>query len=220
MHAVIMSGSNDREGQTARCANAVARGISKAGGTFELIFLPTLKIERCRQCNPDGWGICRTEARCIIEDDFAELVKKLQAADLVVFASPVYFKELSESLRGFLDRLRRISYEQPEPPLKGKPAFGVCCAGGGGGGAPSACFILEGVLDWIGFRIIDSIPVKRQNLESRLPVLERAGERLASGSDLGPSAYSIRLANATRWLYKLLVYLAYYRLGRWRRKGI
>jgi multimeric flavodoxin WrbA len=218
MHAVIVSGSRNSEGQTARCANAIAGGLSKAGATSEMIFLPTLKIERCRQCNPDGWGICRTEARCIIEDDFAMLVKKLQSADLAVFANPVYFHDLSESLRGFLDRLRRISYQQPLPPLKGKAAIGVCCAGAGGGGAPSACFILERVLDWIGFRVVNVIPVKRQNLNARIPMLEMAGERLATGPSIKASIYSIRLAISTRWLYKVIVYLAYFWLGRWRRK--
>jgi len=39
------------------------------------------------------------EHRCIIEDDFNSVAAKLAAADAVVFASPVYFVDLSESLR-------------------------------------------------------------------------------------------------------------------------
>jgi multimeric flavodoxin WrbA len=220
MHAVIVSGSRNSEGQTARCANAIAGGLSKAGATSEMIFLPTLKIERCRQCNPDGWGICRTEARCIIEDDFAMLVKKLQSADLAVFANPVYFHDLSESLRGFLDRLRRISYQQPSPPLKGKAAIGVCCAGAGGGGAPPACFMLERFLHWIGFQVVDVIPVKRQNLNARIPMLERTGQRLATMSIIKPTVYSVLFGKAARLFNRVFFHLAYVWLGRWRRKGI
>ena len=82
--------------------------------------------------------MCRREGRCVIEDDFPSVVDRLKAADVAVFANPVYFRDLSESMKTFLERLRRISFRQQNPPMQGKPAIGVCLAGGGGGGAPSA----------------------------------------------------------------------------------
>ena len=117
MQAFMISGSRNPEGRTARCAQAIARGLAKAGGKSELVFLPTMKLERCRQCEADGWGICRSEGRCIIEDDFASLVEKLQAADVAVFLNPVYFRDLAESMRGFLDRVRRLRFMQPNRPM-------------------------------------------------------------------------------------------------------
>src|SRR5271157_5965856 len=101
MQILMISGSRNREGRTARSIGAIGQGFIKAGGNSEYIFLPELNIERCRQCDPDGSGVCMREHRCIIEDDFASIVTKLEAADLVVFASPVYFIDLSESLRAF-----------------------------------------------------------------------------------------------------------------------
>jgi len=38
-----------------------------------------------RQCDKEGWGICQSENRCIIEDDFDLIVAKLTTADAVVF---------------------------------------------------------------------------------------------------------------------------------------
>ena len=102
MQIVMLSGSRNREGRTARAMAAIGKGIEEAGGSSEIIFLPELSIERCRQCEKDGWGICQTEHRCIIDDGFSSIVAKLKAADAAVFATPVYFFDLSESLRSFL----------------------------------------------------------------------------------------------------------------------
>ena len=41
------------------------------------VFLPTLRLERCRQCDASGWGLCRQEGRCVIDDDFAGIVEKV-----------------------------------------------------------------------------------------------------------------------------------------------
>lgn len=214
MHALMLSGSRNPEGQTARCANVIARGLAQAGVTSEMVFLPALNLERCRQCDPDGWGICRREGRCIIEDDFAFLVEKLKAADIVVFANPVYFMDLSESLRGFLDRLRRISYQQPDRPIKGKPTIGVCYAGSGGGGAPLSCLHLENILHTIGFNVVDVIPIRRQNIDARIPMLEKSGKWLGNNPNVSQRTFGKRLTIITRRAIAIIAYLVYYRLRR------
>jgi NAD(P)H-dependent FMN reductase len=195
MKILILSGSRNRQGKTAGAIGAIVKGIKKARGRSELIFLPEMKLERCRQCNADGWGICRSEHRCIIEDDFAGIVEKIKAADVVVFATPVYFGDLSESMRGFLDRLRRIRFTfgppagpglppRPSGPLT--PAIGLCYAGGSGNGTVSCAFFLERILQTCGFDMVDMIPVRRQNLEMKLPHLERVGAWLVSRPESGP----------------------------------
>ena len=108
------------------------------------------------------------------------LVDKIHGTDVVVFATPVYFRDLSESMKGFLDRLRRISAFNPDPKTKGISAAGVCMAGGGGGGAVSACMSLESILQMCRFDVIDMIPVRRQNFEIKLPMLEATGKWLAA----------------------------------------
>jgi NAD(P)H-dependent FMN reductase len=196
MQILILSGSRNREGQTARAIDAIRQGISDAGGESECLFLPELNLERCRQCDPDGWGLCRKEGRCIIEDDFPSIVKKIEAADVVVFANPVYFGDLSESMRGFLDRFRRIRFSRNMPPVRGgprpgpvepgTPAIGLCYAGGSGFGTISCCANLERILQISGFDVVDMIPARRQNLEFKLPLLELVGKWLVTRPTSGP----------------------------------
>jgi multimeric flavodoxin WrbA len=180
MKAIMISGSRNPSGQTATAAQAVLEGLADKGVACEQVFLPSLKMERCRQCDDAGWGLCRSEGRCVIEDDFAALVEKIRRADAALFANPVYFGDLSESLRAFLDRLRRITrHDVGKKGIAAKPALGVCVAGGGGGGAPNCCLSLEKVLATCGFDVLDMIPVRRQNLQAKLPVLKRTGQWLA-----------------------------------------
>jgi multimeric flavodoxin WrbA len=181
MKFAIVLGSRNPVGQTARAADALRAGLVAGGGAGESIFLPTLTVERCRQCDERGWGICRTEAQCVIEDDFATVVDQLRDADAVVFATPVYYGSLSESMRAFTDRLRRIcGHAADRAGMAGKPAIGVCVAGGGGGGAPSCTVSLERVLRTCGYDLVDMVAVRRQNLEMKLEVLRITGKWLAT----------------------------------------
>ncbi len=182
MKTLLISGSRNPKGQTAQALESVRQGLARAGGSTEVIFLPPLKIERCRQCDDGGWGLCRKEGRCVIDDDLSGLVEKIRQADAVVVATPVYYSDLSESLRAFTDRLRRIcTHETGRKSISGKPFIGVCVAGGGGGGAPACCVSLEKVMATCGFEVIDLIPVRRQNLKTKGPALELAGQWLAEG---------------------------------------
>ncbi len=187
MQTLIISGSRNPEGRTARLINALRQGITKAGGDSECLFLPLMKIEHCRQCNADGWGICRIEHRCIIEDDdFPAIVEKVKQADLVVFATPVYFADLRDSMRVFLDRLDRIRTVvgvrgmPPVPTEQSTPAIGLCYAGGSGNGTTSCAMNLERILQVCGFDVVDMIPARRQNLEAKLPILEQVGAWLVT----------------------------------------
>ena len=176
MKVLLLCGSRNPQGQTARAAGALVRGAASRGGTTETFYLPQMAIERCRQCDENGWGICRSEGRCVIDDDFASLMSKMKEADAIIFATPVYFADLSESLRALLDRVRRIAQHQDNGAgLAGKPAIGVCVAGGGGGGAPRCCLSLTEILAKIGFDLVDMLPVRRQNLQMKLPLLEQTG---------------------------------------------
>src|SRR3989304_4517584 len=125
MKMLALSGSKNHQGRTAQAINALQDGFVKAGGTAESLFLIDLKLERCRQCEIDGWGICRKDGTCIIEDDFDSVVEKIKAADIVVFATPVYFADLSESMRSFLDRLRRIRFRRVASTAPGGPPMGT-----------------------------------------------------------------------------------------------
>ena len=176
MRIIVVSGSRNPSGQTASASEAFLKGVKDAGGDYGHFLLPTMNIERCRQCRDDGWGICKSEGRCVIDDDFAALVEEIKRADAVVFATPVYFSDLAESLKAFLDRLRRTCMnEEGRKGIKGKRALGICVAGGGGLGSFPCCQIMDKTLLNCGFDVFDITPARRQNLAMKLPLLEGVG---------------------------------------------
>ncbi len=182
MKCLILTGSRNPDGQTARIAAAVGEGLASAAADAETVYLPESDLQCCRQCDAEGWGPCRSEGRCIIEDDFASLVAKLRDCDACVFATPVYFGSLSESMRAFLDRLRRITrHETGKAGVTGKPAVAVCVAGGGGGGAPQCAQHMEQTLGQAGLDVVDVLPARRQNLTMKLDVARTVGRWLAGG---------------------------------------
>ncbi len=197
MKALILSGSRNRQGQTARCIKAVQKGLAAGKAESEVIFLVEQQIERCRMCDPDGWGLCRRESRCIIEDDCPKIIGKVKAADVLVFANPVYFSDLSESMRSFLDRYRRTLFKPGKAPPPGfgmsggTPAVGISYAGGSGNGTANCSLVLERILQTCGLDVVDMINVRRQNIGVKIPQLEMVGQWLAtrptSGSPIPPS---------------------------------
>ena len=180
MNILMISGSRNPDGKTATMAEALVRGASGEGCECESVLLPEMAIERCRQCDANGCGDCRQKGTCVIEDGFARLVEKVRQADAIVVANPVYFGSLSESLRAFLDRLRRTTcHESGKVGILGTLAVGVCVAGGGGGGAPRCVEHLQQVLTTCGFDVLDVVPVRRQNMDLKAEVLEATGRWLA-----------------------------------------
>jgi len=180
MKIVIFVGSRGKNGRTAQASEALLKGFQKGGGSGELVFLPQLAIERCRQCDDNGWGSCASEGRCCIEDDFDNLLEKIREADLVAFATPVYFGSLSESMRAFLDRLRRVVWNEKQEAINGKKVVGICVAGGSGGGAGECAGELSRILASCRFDIVDMVPARRQNLDLKLQVLDLTGQWLTS----------------------------------------
>ena len=186
---LILSGSRNKQGKGAEIMAAIGQGVARADGTSESIFLTELKLERCRQCDQDGWGICRREHWCVIEDDFPALVKKIEASDVVALVNPVYLRDLAESMRCFLERFARIRFVSRlslERPVLDKIAIGICYAGGSGMGSAESCAHLEKLMEICRFDIVDMIPLRRQNLPIKLPMLETIGEWLTTKPTSGP----------------------------------
>jgi multimeric flavodoxin WrbA len=177
---VVIDASARADGLTARMSKAAAAGAEQGGAEVRWISLQPLRIERCRMCNPDGWGDCRKKGTCVIEDDFAALAQQLREADRFILATPVYFGDLSESARAFTDRLRRIgTCPDNRAFLDNLPTLGIATAGGGGGGTPSCMASIEKALTTPGCFVVDMIPVARRNQSYKAQVMQIAGRALA-----------------------------------------
>lgn len=186
MKVFAIQSSVNLEGLTSNLAQSVLRGFKSSGGETELAHLCKFEIKPCIACD-GGWGVCRKEGVCILEDDFEILRGKIYEADAHVFATPVYWHDLSESAKIFLDRLRRCESFNGFRNLSTKKAIGIASAGGSGTGAVKALLNLEEYLRRLGFQIFDLIPVTRISKDYRLEMLERAGQSLAKALSPNPS---------------------------------
>lgn len=181
MTCIAIQSSPNMNGLTARLAQAVLTGVEAEGDETELVHLNQLNIQSCRACN-EGWGECRTKGTCILEDDFEALCTKLANADTVVFATPVYWHDLSESAKRFLDRVRRCETFNGFTTYNDTPVIGITSAGGSGRGAARALYNLEDYLRRLGFEIFDLVSVTRFSKDHKLPMLQEAGRSLVSAT--------------------------------------
>jgi len=178
MKVIAIQSSSNTDGLTSTLAQAVLKGAESEGGKTELVHLNKLNIKQCIACET-GWGRCRQEGICILVDDFENLRQKIAESDALIFATPVYFGDLSESARTFLDRLRRTEAFSKRNSFNEKKAIGIASAGGSGQGAVRALSNLETYLRRLGFDILDLVPVTRFTKDNILPMLETAGKHLA-----------------------------------------
>ncbi len=118
MNIIAFNGSPRRRGNTSRLLHELLRGAQDAGARTEEIIAEQLNLKYCKGCLR-----CNRLQRCSIpDDDWPALSQKISAADVVVFASPVYFHHLTASLKKVLDRFRSFIHVQiTETGLKHTP---------------------------------------------------------------------------------------------------
>ncbi|MCQ2536754.1 MAG: flavodoxin family protein [Lachnospiraceae bacterium] len=186
MKVAIIWSSPNKDGLTNRAAMQMKRGLEKTGVEVEEIVLNKKKIEACKACG-NGWGKCRENGMCILPDDFANVYESLKNADGIVFVSAVYWSEMTECMKAFIDRLRRCEATHNHF-LAEKRCMLVACAGGTGRGTIECLKQMEQALVHMSMRAYDRIPVNRFNSEYMLDALEKAGEvyadKLENGFDM------------------------------------
>ena len=124
-------------------------------------------------------GALQERGRCVINDDFSEDYQRLVSAEAIVWITPVYWHDLAENLKAFLDRLRRCETRRNHF-LKGKKSLLVACAGGTGLGAIQCLDRLEDTLGHMDIVAVDRLPIIRFNREYMLPALLGAGRAFAT----------------------------------------
>lgn len=106
---VVMGGGRPK-GNTARLVDSFVKGAEEAGHSVEKVSLLKTEVKGCLGCNA-----CRYGKPCVQKDGFNELVPKIKGADLVVFASPLYFWTISSKLKAFIERFYCIAEEDAAP---------------------------------------------------------------------------------------------------------
>lgn len=80
-------------------AEAFARGAREAGNDVEIITLHKKEIKFCIGCLS-----CQKTGKCVIQDDAPAIISKMHDADVLAFATPIYYYEMSGQLKTLLDR--------------------------------------------------------------------------------------------------------------------
>jgi len=183
----VITASPNKDGLTAACGDAARKGLVAAGAETDLIDLNAYDLGRCRACGT-GYGTCRTEHSCQVKDDFQSLHERLTAADAYVLVSPVYWGDLSESAKAFLDRVRRCEASAREASrLSGKPCIGVAAAGGSGNGTITCLLTMQQFFGHVRSEIFDLITITRKSRAYKLLAIEAAAEAMVERLKDNPS---------------------------------
>lgn len=96
---LIVATSPRRKGNSNRLAEAFAKGAVQAGHQVETVYLCEKNIGFCRGCLA-----CQKTMRCVIRDDADAIAQQMGAADILVFATPIYYYGMSGQMKAMLDR--------------------------------------------------------------------------------------------------------------------
>jgi multimeric flavodoxin WrbA len=96
---LIISTSPRKNSNSEALAAEFGRGAASSGNDVEQISLAEKQISFCRGCLA-----CQATERCVIHDDADQIVQKMLHADVLVFATPIYYYEMSGQMKTMLDR--------------------------------------------------------------------------------------------------------------------
>lgn len=98
-NVLIISSSPRKGGNSETLAASFAKGAEEAGHKVETVYLREKKYGFCKGCLA-----CLKLGHCVIGDDAVEIAARMHDADVLVFATPVYYYSVSGQLKTMLDR--------------------------------------------------------------------------------------------------------------------
>jgi multimeric flavodoxin WrbA len=102
MYLLSFNGSPRKKGNSSLLLRELLRGACDSGAHVEELNVHDLHLKDCRGCLR-----CNLIKRCALRgDDWPQLSQKIQKADVMVFASPVYFHHVPAPLKNLIDRFR------------------------------------------------------------------------------------------------------------------
>ena len=100
-HILILNGSPRKNGKTASLVNAFCEGARESGNEVVDLYLDSMNIHGCKACEA-----CRKNGgNCVQRDQMVEVYEAVERADVVVFASPMYWGSVTGQLKVVVDRL-------------------------------------------------------------------------------------------------------------------
>ena len=107
MKKVLVISTSLRHGSNSdMLADRFVEGAKVAGNEVEKVSLVGKNIQFCKGC-----FCCQKLGRCVINDDVNEIMVKVLKADVVCWATPIYYYEMSGQMKTLIDRMNAM-YEQ------------------------------------------------------------------------------------------------------------
>ncbi|QJB57524.1 flavodoxin family protein [Pseudodesulfovibrio sp. zrk46] len=119
---LIISASPRKNANSDILCDEFMRGAEEAGHEVEKIRLTERNINYCTGC----CSCISKPGTCVQNDDMNEIMAKLLAANVLVLASPVYFRSFNGQMKTFMDRVCPIY-----PMIHGQEVYFIASAAGG-----------------------------------------------------------------------------------------
>ena len=100
---LIISASLRTGANSETAAKEMERGARDAGHNVEFVSLKGKNIQFCKGCLA-----CQKTSRCIINDDANEITEKMRNSDVIVWATPIYYYEMSGQMKTLIDRANSL----------------------------------------------------------------------------------------------------------------
>jgi len=97
---IVLTGSPRKGGNSDKLADAFISGAQQAGHTTVKYTTADKKIKGCIDCQT----CFKQGTACSIPDDFSELAPLLEQADMIVFATPLYWFSFPAQLKAAIDK--------------------------------------------------------------------------------------------------------------------
>ena len=101
MKKIIVISTSLRHGSNSNIlAEKFIEGAKAAGNEVEKISLVGQNIQFCKGCMA-----CQKQGRCVIKDDVNSIMAKVLKADVICWATPIYYYEMSGQMKTLIDRM-------------------------------------------------------------------------------------------------------------------
>ena len=115
---LIVNGATRINGNTDILVGKIIDGAKNAGLNPNLIELRNKNISNCIGCYK-----CLRESECNFQDDMTEIRNQINAVELMILASPLYWCSVTGLMKTFLDRLFFYYHLQNKGLIEGKKAI-------------------------------------------------------------------------------------------------
>lgn len=122
-NVLVITGSPRENGNSDLMAEALIQSARESGHSVRKFEAAHKMINGCTACDT-CWS---TGTACTFKDGFTEMEPLLEAADVIVIASPLYWSSVPAQLKAVIDKLYAYVVSDCQKPLANKEsAFLVC----------------------------------------------------------------------------------------------